>query len=343
MKRRQAIGFAAAAIAAAVTPQTRLLAQMSTLAGGSDWSNARWQKAAELPIQVQELYPCVHKGELYVAGGIAARLGVPYFTNRCFAYNADTDRWREVATLPVDLHHAALVSNGRSLFCVGGFNGSYTRVWNMQDTVYELTDQGWNLVSHLPGPQAEGVLAYHPGGNVHLVTGQTPKGQANARRDDHIETSNHWHWDTAARDWSRAEPIPTARNSATGGWLGDYLVVTGGRTAQGNLNVTEIYDMQGDHWHSGAPLPLPQAGTASVVVGAGLLVFGGEIFTPQASVFANVWLYNLREDRWHAIADLPTPRHGLGAGVLNDAVYVIGGATQPGGSGTSNVNECLRR
>jgi len=79
------------------------------------------------------------------------------------------------------------------------------------------------------------------------------------------------------------------------------------------------------------------------VVDDGLLVFGGEIFTPQASVFANVWLYSLREDRWYAIADLPTPRHGLGAGVLNDAVYAIGGATQPGGSGTSSANECLRR
>jgi N-acetylneuraminic acid mutarotase len=88
-------------------------------------------------------------------------------------------------------------------------------------------------------------------------------------------------------------------------------------------------------------MPLPQAGTASVVIDNGLLVFGGEIFSPEPRVFANVWYYDLAQDRWHAVADMPTPRHGLGAGLLGDRVYVVGGATKPGGAGTSDLNEVL--
>ena len=71
------------------------------------------------------------------------------------------------------------------------------------------------------------------------------------------------------------------------------MIVTGGRTAAGNLAVTEIYDRQEDRWRDAAPLPLPQAGTASVMVDDGLIVFGGEMFIPESKVFPNVWRYQL--------------------------------------------------
>jgi N-acetylneuraminic acid mutarotase len=142
--------------------------------------------------------------------------------------------------------------------------------------------------------------------------------------------------------WQTFPDIPTPRNSATGGWVGDQLVVTGGRTSAGNLAVTEIYDLSTQKWRTAAALPLPQAGTASVIVEDGLIVFGGEIFVPQASVFANVWRYSISNDEWTALPDLPTPRHGLGAGLIGDKAFVIGGATNPGGSGTIDSNEILR-
>ena len=303
-------------------------------------TGAAWQTAAPIPINTQELYSCVHRGRLYVAGGIAARLGVPYFTSASYAYDPDADRWQELPDLPEDRHHAGLVSTGTRLFMVGGFNGSYTDVWRMRDTVHELTEAGWVGAGTLPQPQAEGVLACHSSGVVHLVTGQTPRGSANSARSDHGEVADHWQWDGAA-DWQAAAPIPTPRNSATGGWLDDQLIVTGGRTAAGNLAVTEIYDRNEDRWREAAPLPLPQAGTASVMVDDGLIVFGGEIFRPEAKVFPNVWRYVMSQDRWLPLPDTPTPRHGIGAGLIDNRAYVIGGATEPGGSGTSNLNEVL--
>ncbi len=228
---------------------------------------ARWQTAAPLPINTQELYSCVHQGRLCVAGGIASRLGVPYFTAASFAYDPSGDRWASLPDLPEDRHHAALVSTGDRLFMIGGFNGSYTNVWRMRDTVHELTEAGWVSVGNLPQAQAEGVLACHQSGVVHLVTGQSPRGSANSERSDHQEVASHWLWDGVGQ-WQTAAPIPTPRNSATGGWLGDQLIVTGGRTAAGNLAVTEVYDRQEDRWREAAPLPLPQAGTASVMVGS---------------------------------------------------------------------------
>ncbi len=321
---------------------TAALAGHAVIGQGRDRvaSGAAWQTAAPLPINTQELYSCVHQGQLCVAGGIAARLGVPYFTSASFAYVPQEDRWQELPNLPEDRHHAALVSTGERLFLVGGFNGGYTHIWRMRDTVHELTETGWISVGSLPQAQAEGVLACHASGAVHLVTGQTPRGSANSRRSDHSEVVDHWQWDGVG-DWRAAAPIPTPRNSATGGWLDNQLIVTGGRTAAGNLAVTEIYDREEDRWREAAPMPLPQAGTASVMIEDGLVVFGGEIFAPEAKVFPNVWRYVMSQDRWLPLPDMLTPRHGIGAGLIDDRAYVIGGATEPGGSGTSNLNEVL--
>ncbi len=312
----------------------------SSLAAGSapEPGAAVWSSAAAIPRQVQELYTAVHQQKLYVAGGIGARLGVTYFTNEVSTYDPTTDSWSEVAELPEDLHHIALVSDGNNLYGMGGFNGGYTHVWRMRDAVYRLEDDRWNQVATLPTRQAEGVVTHH-NNLIHVVTGQQPKGEANSARSDHTEGHLHWIWD--GNTWRDLAPIPTARNSATGGWIDDQLIIAGGRTARGNLSVTEIYDAKADTWRTAAPMPLPQAGTASVVVDQSLIVFGGEIFRPEAKVFPNVWRYDLATDQWSALPNMLTPRHGLGAGLIDDRIFVVGGATEPGGSGTSDLNEVL--
>jgi N-acetylneuraminic acid mutarotase len=300
-----------------------------------------WSSAAALPFATQEIYPTVHGGRLYVAGGIAARLGVPYFTGRCISFGGDAGAWRDEAELPEALHHTALVSTGTQLFAVGGFNGGYTHVWRMREQVYRLGEDGWRLATPLPRPMAEGVVACAPDGLVHLVTGQSPRGEANQVRSDHVEVHDHLCLDPSDGRWRQRAPIPTARNSATGGWLGGHLVVAGGRTAAGNLAVTEVYDPVRDVWYEARPMPLPQAGTASVVLKGELIVFGGEIFQPEAGVFSEVWRYSLADDRWQPLPAMPTPRHGIGAGVLNGSAHVVGGAVEPGGSGTSAAHEVL--
>ncbi len=308
---------------------------------GTSEGEPSWGSAAALPFATQEIYPAVHGGRLYVAGGIAARLSVPYFTGRCVSFGADDGAWRDEAELPEALHHTALVSTGANLFAVGGFNGGYTHVWRMREQVYQLGADGWRATTPLPRPMAEGVVTCSPDGLVHLVTGQSPKGEENRVRSDHIEVHDHLCLDPADGRWRQRAPIPTPRNSATGGWLGGHLVIAGGRTAAGNLSVTEVYDPVRDVWYEARPMPLPQAGTASVVRNGELIVFGGEIFQPQARVFSEVWRYTLADDRWQPLPAMPIPRHGLGAGVLKGRAHVVGGAVEPGGSGTSDAHEVL--
>lgn len=326
MQRR---GFLA--LTAGLAVAARWPVAMGAVSGATGWT-----AAASLPLQTQELYPAVHNGRLIVAGGIAVKLGVPYFTSAVNAYDPVEDAWSSLPDLPEPLHHVALVSTGKELWAIGGFNGGYTHIWRMREPVYKLQDDEWQRQGDLPTPLAEGVTTF-ASGKIHIVSGQQPRGESNSAREDHREITAHWIWD--GDGWRSLAPIPTARNSATGGWIDDQLIVTGGRTSAGNLAVTEVYDAKEDRWRSAAPMPLPQAGTASVVHDDSLVVFGGEIFIPEADVFSNVWRYRLATDTWEALADMITPRHGLGAGLINERAYVVGGATKPGGSGTSDLNE----
>lgn len=316
------------------------LLSLHPLMGMAAQSAQQWSAGpAAIPAKIQEIYPTVHNGRLYVAGGIAAKFGVPYFSDACYSFDPASNQWRQEADLPKAMHHATLVSNGERLFLFGGFHGGYSHIWRMQDTVYELLEDGWKEIDSLPRALAEGVLSCAPDGAIHWVTGQSPKGKANSARSDHQEVTDHYRWLPDSKEWQTLPAIPTARNSATGAWVGDQLIVTGGRTAKGNLAETEIYDAKTAQWRNAAPLPLPQAGSASVVVDDGLIVFGGEIFIPEAKVFKEVWRYSLSQDSWTSLPDMLTPRHGLGAGKFGKNVYVIGGATGPSGDGTSNLNE----
>ncbi len=328
VQRRQFLSASAGIIGASICPSLLL----------ANTASPKWSKAAPIPINVQEIYAAVHDNKIIVAGGIAAKLGVPYFTDAAFAYDPGTDTWGNLPDLPEPLHHVALVSTGTELWAIGGFNGGYSHIWRMRDKVYKLQADRWEPQPSLPGLQAEGVATSHKG-NIHVVAGQQPRGEANSARSDHHEVPLHWYWDGTT--WASLAPIPTPRNSATGGWIDNQLVVAGGRTAQGNLTVTEIYDAKEDPWRTAAPMPLPQAGTASVVHDNSLIVFGGEIFIPEAAVFPNVWRYRIDTDRWEKLPDMVTPRHGLGAGLIGDRAYVVAGATRPSGKGTSDLNEVL--
>jgi N-acetylneuraminic acid mutarotase len=304
-------------------------------------AQARWLSAAPLPGPLQEIYPVVHGGRLVVAGGFGSLPGGGSAATACHAFDPAAGSWLPLPPLPAPRHHATLASSGEHLLQIGGFEPAAGAAWAMQSSVHVLADGAWQPRAPLPEPQAEGVAATAADGLVHLVTGQSPRGSANRVRRDHVETAAHRVYDPGGDRWSERAPIPTPRNSASGGWVDGVLVVAGGRTAAGNLDVTEIYDPRTDAWRRGAPMPLRQAGTAGATLAGRLYVFGGEVFTPAPAVFAECWAYAPGLDRWEAVPPLPTPRHGLGAGAIGERIHVVGGASRPGGGSAVATHEVL--
>lgn len=299
-----------------------------------------WQVKPSLPYSVQEIYPAMHDGKIYVAGGLSpdakATQGI---TRRLAIYDPATEKWTDGPSMPEPRHHPFLLSHQQKLYAFSGFVGSELGRWSASADVLVLdeTSQRWRKLSgSMPFPLCETVGSSFAT-NIHLASGRRPKGMANVQWRDHADVDSHLIFDPVGQSWRRGIPIPTARNSAASATVGEQWYVIGGRTVDGgNVAVNEVYDHRQERWEKRAAMPQAQGGLAAAALRDKIYLFGGEYFDNGGGVYKTVWEYSTQEDKWRKVSEMPMPRHGLGAVSWNDSIYVIAGATQAGGRGTSD-------
>jgi N-acetylneuraminic acid mutarotase len=301
-----------------------------------------WETRAPLPYRVQEIYPALHEGRIWVAGGLSPDVeggGGIGLSDRVVVYDPDTDAWTDGPSLPEPRHHPYLVSTEEGLFAFGGFVAAEGGIWSGSADILRLDEAAgrWERVAELLHPQSETVAAVL-GGVVYLATGRTPAGDANAEWDDQADLARVQRFDPATLEVSAGPEAPTARNSAAGAVLDGKLYVVGGRrVGGGNRAEAEVFDPATGRWEGLAPMPEAQGGIAAAALDGRLYVFGGEFFGPDGSgVHERSWVYDPAADTWEEIAPMPVPRHGLGAVPVRDAVYVVAGAAEAGGAATSD-------
>jgi N-acetylneuraminic acid mutarotase len=312
----------------------------------------RWRPLTPMPWAAQEIYCAAVPGSefIVVAGGLAGRAngrGVDIL-DRTGVFDGAT--WHHAARLPRPTHHPALAAARERVFAFGGFGddraggqwSARTDVLAMESHTRRFDGFGvWEPVGRMPTPQCE-TVALADRGLIHLIGGRTPRGQANAQWEDHVDTDAHQVYDPGPRRWTPARPLPMARNSAAGAVIDHRLYVVGGRTVGGgNTGRLDRYDAKTDRWETLRPMPQGAGGIAAAALRDRLYVFGGEWFGPGGGgVFGDVWEYDPKTDAWRAMAPMRTPRHGLAAAaVFRDLLVAIGGATQASARATSAVVE----
>lgn len=297
-----------------------------------------WDSLAELPYPVQEIYPALHQGQIWVAGGLSPDVAADQqnVSSRVVIYSPNDDTWSEGPPLPEPRHHPVLVSTGESLWAFGGFVVANRGRWSNSRDVLKLTDAGWKPVAQLPHPLSETVAGVIDG-KVYLATGRSPSGSRNADWTDHADTAALLVFDTKTLQFNRGPDAPVALNSAAGAVIDGRLYVVGGRTVRsGNKASLQIYDPTAGRWTTGPDMPQAQGGLAAATLDGALLVFGGEYFgAGGGGVYAQSWVFDSAQQTWSALPDMPVPRHGLGAVTLGHAIIVVAGATRAGGDGTS--------
>lgn len=302
-----------------------------------------WQKKADLLVPVQEIYPAVFAGEIYVAGGLSSELPQQQgqMTALVQIYNPKADQWRYGPELPEARHHGQLVAVKGHLFLFGGFIQANGGNWSASADVLRLDvqQQRWLKVASLPAPLSESV-SWVLDEKIHLVSGRSPATSANAVWQDQTDVAMHWVFDPVTLTTDKASAIAVAKNSAAGVVMNDVGYLLGGRQVKGgNKADLESFDSNSQQWTVKKAMPDAQAGLAAAVLNQQIFVFGGEFFQQGGGVFNKVWAYAPAKNIWQHYGEMPVPRHGLGAVTLEDAVYVIGGATAAGLKQTSAVME----
>lgn len=292
---------------------------------------APWRRAPDAPFAVQEIYPALHRGAIWIAGGFAplAALGA---TQRVIAFDLARNRWIDGPALPTPSHHVHLAALNDELWAIGGFlGGANRRRWICTTRVLKLAGEAWVEGPPLPKPIGEAAPIVH-NGRIHLIGGRSPLGAANDAWDDQGDVDDHFVIGAGDAAWSRAAPLPMARNSAAGISDGARLHVVSGRTVtDGQTPAHHVYDPAGDRWSNGPDFPEPRGGAAGAFWRGRVIAGGGEIFEPGS---VGDVLYAFDGAAWSRFETMPTPRHGHGLVATDDALYALGGARRPSGNDT---------
>lgn len=275
-----------------------------------------WSTGPSLPEPRQETAVVALRGEVYVIAGYGTR----GFHRDVTAFDPTTDRWRAVAELPVDMHHANAVVYDDKIYVLGYLVGGFQdegRVF-----VYDPDLDAWDEETAMPSNRSRGSSVVVESGGLFYVIGGLKNGAATGDVD---------RYDPIAKTWSPLPPIPRLMDHGAGGAHDGRLYVAGGRTGAIDNHVADldVFDIATSTWTKGPDMPTGRGGTAGVMVAGRLYVFGGEgnSENPPTNLFADVEAYDVARDAWEVLTPMMPAKHGTGAAMVGGRIYVPGGAT----------------
>lgn len=260
-------------------------------------------------------------------------------------YTPKTNQWKQVAQVPMEMHHFQAVEYKGEIYVLGAFTGDYpheTPIPNIY--IYNPKKDEWRKGAEIPQDRrrgAAGVTVYKD--KIYLISGIT---------DGHWDGHVTWvdAFDPKTGKWTKLADIPHARDHFQAAVVGDQLVVAGGRKSTQKikrvLDITvpevDIYDFKQNTWKTlpaAQNIPTQRAGCTAVTVGNQVLIIGGE--SPQKLAHNQTEAFDLKTNTWQTLPTLQTGRHGTQAVVYNNKVYIAAGIGNSGGSPELSSMEVL--
>ncbi|HEY3071709.1 MAG TPA: kelch repeat-containing protein [Candidatus Limnocylindrales bacterium] len=310
------IGVAAVLVAVIVADPRRVGVYQSHPGRSPTPGEATWVLRPSAPVALTEVAAAAHQGRVWVAGGLDSGGKA---SSRVLAFDPASGHWSDGPALPTGVHHAALVSDGASLWLLGGYlGGTFDRP---TASVLRL-DEGparWIEDEPLPAARAAGAAAWD-GRRIVYAGGVGPTGAA----------GDVFARGTAGSGWRRIGSLGVAREhlAAAGNGSGSVMFLGGRRGDLGNL--AEGDEVRGDEVRRvPAAVPTARGGVAAFFTPSlGFCLVGGE---GPAGTFGDVECASANEGA-HArsLPGLRVPRHGLGASVVDGVAYALLGGRSPG-------------
>lgn len=268
-----------------------------------------WETLQPMPVPRSETSAAQIGGEIFVPGGLG---GLRTFQSYRIADNS----WKNRAPLPMGRHHLMTVAFRDKVFVLGGADSG----WNATDTawVYDANRDHWDILPAMPEPRYAGA-AVGLGDYIYLVGGVGPSGRT-------------MRYHPNKRTWKMLAATKQRREHAAAVLIQAKIMVIGGRyTGVGELNTTELYDVDADQWQQGPQLNIARGGHAAVVLGERVIVMGGEVIMRglKKTLADSEQLDNL-SGSWRNAWNLPRPLHGMAAVSQGQTVYLLGGSDLAG-------------
>ena len=283
-----------------------------------------WGDAATAPLPRFEAMGETYNDKLYVFGGF--RNDDITTTARSHTYDLASDKWSELAPVPVPLTHAGTASDGRYIFLAGGFVGD----WKGTSTPvsrkvyrYDAETNTWSNILQLPQPRAAGALV-RVGRFLHFFGGM----------DQNIrDRGEHWMLDLRRPNiWRVGAPMPNPRNHLGYALAGTKIYAIGGQhqldEIHGNDADVDAFDVVTGTWSQVASLPQPRSHThnSTIVIGGKRLVTVGGSGNDHQTL-TDLLEYDPIGNKWFAIGNMPGARSAAVAKIVANRIVITGGTT----------------
>jgi N-acetylneuraminic acid mutarotase len=303
-------------------------------------SAEEWKSAAPVPKGAEEVYGIAAGGKLYVFGG----LGLDWKAmGMVMEYDPVIDKWTRKRDMPRNLHHVALAEVKGRIYMFGGFTlpEKGKPMWVPVNHTWEYDPQADSWRALAPLPVARGSAnAMHVNGRIHVIGGATlPAGLKEewVHPSRNIAVGTHEIYDLTSNSWTKATDMPTPRNHAAAGAIGDRIYIIGGRIGSVfipnafNINLVEEYDPATDQWQLRAPMPTPRSAAAWGVYGGQIYVAGGEVRHRDIwGTYTAVEAFDPKSNSWTRHSPMPMPRHGLAGDFIGNHFHLVSGSVQSG-------------
>jgi len=330
----------------------------------------RWIPAAPLPRPRGHFGAVVLNGAIYAIGGCVGHDPTPVDVPWVDRYDPATDRWTEVAALPLPRSHfepAVVVRDGR-IIIVGGRSRPHGEESLADVTEYDPATNRWTALPPLPEPRhspiavllGDRILAglggrvtsnpdnrtlwierrdspWVPGAALPVALGEVSAGVVGGRLFLVGQGNNATlGLDLADGRWDpigshAVRPAPGTHH-ALEEWGGRLYLFGGLRYGQGHV---QIYDPARETWRLGPRMPFAAGSSATATIGGHIYVAGGivgDTTTRQAARF------DPATETWTAIAPMPRGRNHAAAATDGHRLFVFGGRGPGSGNGNTVAN-----
>ncbi len=248
------------------------------------------------------------------------------------AANPDTN-WAFKAPMSVPRGRLAVVSDGTSIFAIGGEVRSGVD-YNPTDLVeaYNPANNTWTTKAPLP-TAARNLQGCFMNGKIYVPNGLTGSSSAP------VFSPTLWIYTISSNSWTTGANYPTTAvifHAVACDAANNKVYVAGGSTGTGSgttiSNKTYVYNATTNAWTQLANLPTNRYGAVGYWRSGLFLVAGGDDnITPPA--FTSTLAYNPTTNSWSTIGSLVTDRN-LAAGTMldGDTAIIVGGGFSSAGT-----------
>jgi N-acetylneuraminic acid mutarotase len=289
------------------------------------FTTINWSTAAQSTIQRGESGGAVVDGKLYVFGGYVDNTYVP--TARMDVYDAGTNSWSQLASMPVGLTHMGVAVSGHDIYVAGGYppgpGGAGQTFATTAVSRYNVDANTWTAMPSLPQARGGGALALE-NGILHFFGGS-----------DLSRADSATHWTLAlpgGTSWQSSTALPVGRNHLGGVTLNGQIYAVGGQKGQDAAAVYtaefDVWDPASSTWKPLAPLPSARShiGAATFAMGSRIIALGGE--TSYGIATSQSIAYDPGDNTWTQLTPLPVAIHSGVAGSVAGVIYYTTGFTQ---------------